>query len=41
VEYAQALQLNTADVLNWQAHLKDQPLLTEAVFKDHPCIFCR
>ena len=39
VEYAQALQLNTSDVLNWQAHLKDQPLLTEAVFKDHPLHF--
>jgi predicted exporter len=39
VKYAQALQLNAADVLNWQAHLKDQPLLTEAVFKDHPLHF--
>lgn len=39
VKYAQALQLNTADVLNWQARLKDQPLLTEAVFKDHPLHF--
>lgn len=27
------------EVLQWQAGLKDQPLLSEAVFKDHPLAF--
>jgi len=37
--YAQAMQLDAAEVLQWQAGLKNQPLLSEAVFKDHPLAF--
>ena len=38
-EYANALQLHPADVLRWQASLKDQPILTDALFKHHPLSF--
>ncbi|WP_180080024.1 MULTISPECIES: MMPL family transporter [unclassified Acinetobacter] len=38
-DYAQVLQLNESDVLNWQANLKHQPLLSDAVLQDHPLHF--
>lgn len=38
-EYAQAMQLNTNEVLAWQSSLKQQPLLTKQVFKNHPLAF--
>ena len=39
IDYAQAMQLPAAEVINWQANLKQQPLLTDALFKNHPLAF--
>lgn len=39
LDYADALQLQPTAVLNWQHTLKQQPVLTEAVFKNHPLHF--
>ncbi len=38
-EYAQAMQLDTQDILSWQQRLKQQPLLTEKIFAEHPLAF--
>ena len=38
-EYAQAMQLSPPTVLQWQAQLKDRPLLTSAQFQHHPLSF--
>ena len=38
-DYAQAMQLPATQVLDWQADLKQQPLLMDAVFKNHPLAF--
>lgn len=37
--YAQALQLNPAEVMAWQKQLASQPLLNLASFKNHPLAF--
>lgn len=38
-EYAQAMQLDPNDLLAWQNQLKQQPLLTDKIFADHPLAF--
>lgn len=38
-EYAQVMQLDTQDILSWQERLKQQPLLTEKIFAEHPLAF--
>jgi predicted exporter len=38
-KYAEAMQLNPAEVLQWQAQLKDQPILSDAEFQHHPLHF--